>query len=1618
MPHDHPHGVVKREIRFQDGTYNPDGDYNEKIQPVEFWPIELDPSTVAPKGIKVLRKSNLAFPASKNKAQTPSDSKEFIEKYFKALEMDWDRKPGSYSVQQNEYLTGWKDLDRSYKGDMSVMSGEKNISAQESREMIESFVDHINNTKSSNVKSKKVLLDYYNYLLSLSDDDLPNSYRGGAETYPAFFDTSMMDKAPLLGPPKNNQPLKQLMKSNASVPTSKRNTELMYKLNANMRTGQEPDKYKVWDEKGKKWSMRDVEPEELEYYRNKNKIQERQNIKASFKAGGRVRQYQDGGKEPGLKVTKTSPDPPSILQKLANMYNWKENLSENITPYNYQEEAWDDKGKELLGMRSPFKRLYDGIVLDKKETSRSKYERQAEYTLAKFNPPLTPEQIEAGEVHKGFGGGPLSNPENKERMDLLNMLVGRDQVYNTIRPSLYKPTKAEDSDVTYYSSDVTERKLINQLSLGEGFSVDELIKRNTYSNVLGNYTLDKGEDKKGSYLSYYDKWDVNPLSDLNPGRGADYISRGLENAIQSVVGLNPTEIYGRIYYDPETGKPIKTTAGAGGEFKAGGRVRQYQDGGDVNDLLSMLNAHKGADPKDKEVLSNLIPESTQPSGYTQPRLPIEKKIDLIDKPLTNEEMFGAIKPMYEGQNPNTAWMYGAMNNMPPSVAKKWRDENPGTSPEGINMMGVLGAAGYASLGVVIPGTSNIVGGVTIGDALNAYFFKEGIEGGIKHIPEFIDDPSWSGANDITWDALKVLPSMQGLKNNVLKPFVDAYKKAKKASTTASTATSSPLQQLASGGDNILLSDKSVPSLYEARAAGLIGHGLTSQKPVILSLQKKLVDVGLYNSIDEAKVAMDEIRNPSMNTILPTSGKTIGQIMKETQSSLLDYYTNPSAKDRLTKIYGEVRGSSKVIPSSLPGLSKYHADPADLLKYKESYGLSGVEILDELYNKTGMLPRYYASTDKIKETPSFGDISKGMDVGIYDEPFEKFLSRRFKEKASTNPDEKGALMDLAMAEYIEKNVAQAAAGVASDPITGVKKLGMATGGLNAIGALETFGLSQLAEMISKGTNIPISYAENYLSDVIYHELNHIHFGSDELPIEIIDGWTPYLTQDATNLMYKGGSQLEMTAKNALGRPSPKGILQYKSQPVEIQARMGQTRRHLEVSLGYTKNEIENIALAAREESGDAILGKQGGMSFFGADDGAGGKYIQSSFTRIENKLKELGVVNENRSLQKVLDDLTEAAQRTDDAWYNKVIGGNNEEAKAQSLMGLLWRVPVYIGAAGASTSMMQEDDMSKLPILGYKKGGALKGLVKKYGAGGSVGGWGAQGNFTTEYTSKQPDVEELEDPNLIPELNALAAQQESGSGEPLTPEEERKLKGKKALQGAGKGAMAGASFGPWGAVIGGVVGGAIGYFAKQGAKIKKSLYDNGGIFEALREKTAERRIAKTPVRDANSSDLLDMLDNYKESVGVPAGQYDPKEREIVMFKDDPDTLKHEQVHASQYGPLQRLAYRVDSDRSARIQDPTTRKSYRKLTSGKDMVDDRTFNPAGQYILGKGEEFEAVLGTGVNAAKEKGVNFNASFEEILSQLKNIPSPTNNMKGLMKFMSNKFTTKQRDLILKSIR
>ena len=134
---------------------------------------------------------------------------------------------------------------------------------------------------------------------------------------------------------------------------------------------------------------------------------------------------------------------------------------------------------------------------------------------------------------------------------------------------------------------------------------------------------------------------------------------------------------------------------------------------------------------------------------------------------------------------------------------------------------------------------------------------------------------------------------------------------------------------------------------------------------------------------------------------------------------------------------------------------------------------------------------------------------------------------------------------------------------------------------------------------------------------------------------------------------------------------------------------------------------------------------------------------------------------------------------------------------------------------------------------YKEGRntALRSLVKKYGAGGGVADFGAQGNFTSEYSSAQPEVEEL-DVNDEMMLSVTDVDPEDA-----TPSEEelKKAKKKKALKSAGKGALMGAKFGPWGALAGGVIGGAVGWFAKKGIKIKKKFYNHGGVHPKEKKK---------------------------------------------------------------------------------------------------------------------------------------------------------------------------------------
>lgn len=127
----------------------------------------------------------------------------------------------------------------------------------------------------------------------------------------------------------------------------------------------------------------------------------------------------------------------------------------------------------------------------------------------------------------------------KDRADYNNLYFGLPQKYNTKRISKYKPSITKDgAPAEYYTSDLIQQRL-KQLLAFDDFHTYRSIQPGDISNT-GNYTLDSGEDDRGKYYSFYDKWDLSPFGT----KGDESMKIG-----------KPIEIYDRLYYnDYETGR--------------------------------------------------------------------------------------------------------------------------------------------------------------------------------------------------------------------------------------------------------------------------------------------------------------------------------------------------------------------------------------------------------------------------------------------------------------------------------------------------------------------------------------------------------------------------------------------------------------------------------------------------------------------------------------------------------------------------------------------------------------------------------------------------------------------------------------------------------------------------------------------------------------------------------------------------------------------------------------------------------------------------------------------------------------------------------------------------------
>ncbi len=129
----------------------------------------------------------------------------------------------------------------------------------------------------------------------------------------------------------------------------------------------------------------------------------------------------------------------------------------------------------------------------------------------------------------------------KGREDAWRMYLGLPQKHDTFGISNFRPTKSKDNKYYYkinkfwqkfkkgFNSDGEAIKFLSRVAENSG------VRKDDETGIMGNYKVSLGQDNKGSFISYYDNWNLEGSKEGEPG----FLGK-------------PFEIYDRIYYNPET----------------------------------------------------------------------------------------------------------------------------------------------------------------------------------------------------------------------------------------------------------------------------------------------------------------------------------------------------------------------------------------------------------------------------------------------------------------------------------------------------------------------------------------------------------------------------------------------------------------------------------------------------------------------------------------------------------------------------------------------------------------------------------------------------------------------------------------------------------------------------------------------------------------------------------------------------------------------------------------------------------------------------------------------------------------------------------------------------------
>ena len=120
--------------------------------------------------------------------------------------------------------------------------------------------------------------------------------------------------------------------------------------------------------------------------------------------------------------------------------------------------------------------------------------------------------------------------------------------YQYLSGSEYRPTMGNNEDVQYMSiqDEPFKQRIVEEFNKGKKKGNKVNVSYAKDLDPLGKFSIYEGKDEGGEYLSYYDKWDVNPLADM--------------------IG-KPFELYDRIYVEKNAeGKYVPKKFAEGGSM--------------------------------------------------------------------------------------------------------------------------------------------------------------------------------------------------------------------------------------------------------------------------------------------------------------------------------------------------------------------------------------------------------------------------------------------------------------------------------------------------------------------------------------------------------------------------------------------------------------------------------------------------------------------------------------------------------------------------------------------------------------------------------------------------------------------------------------------------------------------------------------------------------------------------------------------------------------------------------------------------------------------------------------------------------------------------------------------